>query len=106
MKAVIKKLSKKEKKKKRIASITLPDHMFDYGEVIRDAIVMEDGSIHIRTLGYGKGYWGSLNIGLKNWAWDSVDQKVVSINITVNHLHSRLRKYIYSNHKGSYKRTK
>ena len=31
-----------------VFNITLPDHMFDYGEVIRDAIVMEDGSIHVQ----------------------------------------------------------
>ena len=56
---------------------TLPDHMFHPGYVRRDAIVMDDGFIYIRTLGYGIGYWGSLNVGLKNWAWDSVDQKVI-----------------------------
>ena len=51
--------------------------MFDYGEVIRDAIVMGDGSIHIRTMGYGKGYWGTPNVFFKNWVWDPVDQKVI-----------------------------
>ena len=60
-----------------VVNITLPDHMFHPGEVIRDAIVMGDGSIHIRTLGYGKGYWGAPNVFFKNWVWDSVDQKVI-----------------------------
>jgi hypothetical protein len=100
MKAVIKKLSKKEKKKKRIAStlflntpfrytyiciyignnptnrIPLPGHRLDPGWIARDAVVMY-GSIYIRTLGYGQGSHGFFNNLFKHSVWDSVDQKVI-----------------------------